>query len=64
MMIIWDIGRKNELSNWKKKCPIERIIKTLYSEGYSENDIVQHKNFVLEEIEMLLLTQGKLFSWI
>ena len=44
-------SEKNELSNWKKKCPIERIIKTLYSEGYSENDIVQHKNSVLEEIE-------------
>ncbi len=47
--------KENELSNWKEKCPIDQIIRVLLNQGYSLNEIKDHKKALSREIKKSFL---------
>tara|TARA_Y100000766_G_C18892071_1_gene599057 strand:+ start:732 stop:1691 length:960 start_codon:yes stop_codon:yes gene_type:complete len=47
--------KENELLNWKRKCPIDQIVKVLLNQGHSLDEIKDHERSLSQEIEEAFL---------
>ena len=47
--------KENELLNWKRKCPIDQIVKALLNQGHSLDEIKDHERSLSQEIEEAFL---------